>query len=118
MGWLTIGLDGVLSGRAERKRKWLRGELVNVCPHMDINDVDTDGGLNVHCQWWFETPFGTTSWFCRGCGLKQSEFGIRHIQEDWARRFNADPKAMMDDYFSRVKQRNKIVEKLNRYGGA
>lgn len=66
----------------------------------------------------FESPFGTLDHICRGCGLQQSEFAINQMWEDWQRRFSAGPKAMIDDYFSRVKQRNKIVEKLNRYGGA
>ncbi|MXW41516.1 MAG: hypothetical protein F4Z91_00170 [Acidimicrobiia bacterium] len=85
---------------------------------MNMVDLDTDGGLRVYVQPWFETTFGTLDYICRGCGLQQSEFGINQIQEDWERRLNANSEATIKDYFHRVKERHKIAEKLNRYGGA
>ncbi len=102
MAWLSIDLNGVFSGRSERKRQRLRGELINTCPHMNMVDLDTDGGLRVHIQSWLESPFGTLDYICRGCGLQQSEFGVNQNQEDWAKRFDANPEAMIDDYFRRV----------------
>ena len=75
MGYFTVGLDGVLGGRAERKRTRLRGRLVNVCPHIHIVNLDFNDGVEAHYQPLFETFFGTTMYRCQGCSLQQSEFG-------------------------------------------
>lgn len=125
MGWFTavgldVGLDGVLSGRAERKRQRLRGKLINVCPHViiDVTDVGEDDELRMHVQPLFETFVGTTMYRCQGCGLEQSEFAIGLIMKDWENQFNADPVTLIKNYDRKLAERNEIVEKLNQYGGA
>lgn len=121
MGWFTgVGLDGVLSGRAERKRQRLRGKLINVCPHMIIDGIDVgeDGKLRMNVQPLFETFVGTTMYRCQRCGLEQSKFGISLIITDWGNQLDANPVTMLKNYDRKLAESNKIVEKLNHYGGA
>ena len=74
-----FNMSDTASERSKRKRRRVAGELANVCPHIGFVQPTTneDGTFAFQVQYLFETFFGTTSYFCAGCGTAWSRFTIQ-----------------------------------------
>ena len=103
-----------------RKRRRLLGQLQNACPHILKMDPTQDemGNTAMAVQYAFETHVGTLDYFCMFCGVRRSEYAIQVLEEQMMRAFHRDPNNTLATIVKDKKQANKLIQKINRLGGA
>ncbi len=108
------------SERSTRRRERLLGRLRNVCTHIiDLDLVqDDDGKLALHIHPAFETHFGTLHYTCMRCGLRVSQYATQVHMRHLERSYQRDPKGTLDRLTEDQTKATKLIEKLNRLGGA
>lgn len=106
--------------RDTRKRRRLLGRLHNVCPHIvSMDPVRDEAGKTVFAvQYAFETPFGSLDYFCMFCNARRSRHAVEVYHEQMMRAFNRDPDGTVATIVKDREQADKLVQKLNRLGGA
>ena len=62
---IKVGLKFDINKWLERRDKRLATRMMNACPHWAVTGV-RDEGIEVRCL--YNSPFGTTQWFCQQCG--------------------------------------------------
>ena len=119
---LSLGYQYQDSGteRDLRKRRRLLGQLQSVCPHILKMDPAKDemGNTAMAVQYAFETPVGTLDYFCMFCGVRRSEYAVQVLEEQLRRAFHRDPHNTLATVVKDKKQANKLIQKINRLGGA
>ena len=108
------------SERSTRRRERLLGRLRNVCTHIiDMDLVEDDAGKPaLYHQSAFETYAGTLDWFCMRCGLRVSENAVQMTLRHLERSFQRDPNGTLKRLVEDQNKATKLIEKLNRLGGA
>ena len=108
------------SERSTRRQKRLLGNIRNVCPHiLEMDLVENDvGGLALHFQPAFETHVGTLDYTCMRCRLRVSEHATEMFSRRLERSFHSDPAGTMNQLLEDQAKTSKLIEKLNRLGGA
>ena len=108
------------SERSIRRRMQLVGKARNVCPHIiDLDLVQDDAGKSeLHVQPAFETRFGTLDYTCMRCGLRVSEHATQVHMRQLQRSFHRDPTGTMTRLAEDQAKTTKLIEKVNRLGGA
>lgn len=118
---INIGyrMSDTASERSKRRRRRVAGKLANVCSHIGFIEPtkSEDGTFALQVQYLFETPFGTTSYFCRGCGTEWSKFAIDMYQDQLIARFRADMVGTSEEIWRKTSDADRLVKKLNRMGG-
>ena len=125
-----------------RKRRRLLGQLQNVCPHIvGMDPAQAEPGHTAMENYAFETHFGTLDYFCicrarrpetthryRHPGLLLHVLALRSMRsvmhatqcdhERMSRAFHRDPNGTLSDIVKAKREADKLVQKLNRLGGA
>ena len=106
--------------RDERKRRRLLGQLQNVCPHIVAMDPTQDeaGKTAFAVQYAFETYVGTLDYVCMFCGSRRSEHAVQVFHDHMSRAFHNDPNGTLADIVKAKREADKLVQRLNRLGGA
>lgn len=103
-----------------RKRQRLLGQVQSVCPHivgMDPAQAEP-GHTAMKVDYAFETFVGTLDYFCMFCRARWSEHAMQVYHERMSRTFYRDPNGTLTALLKDKKQADKLIQKLNRLGGA
>ncbi len=103
-----------------RKRRRLLGQLQSVCPHIVAMDPAQaePGHTAMEVKYAFETYVGTLDYFCMFCRARWSEHATQVYHERMSRAFHRDPNGTLATIVKDKKQADKLIQKINRLGGA